>query len=59
MMAPFPCPTLSAWLAETFLNLFGATTGAFNLTGLSNGKVALFFQWLRLQRRRKDQQCPS
>ena len=45
--------TLSAWLAETFPDLFGAAAGAFNLTGLSNGKVARFFQGLRHQRRRK------
>ena len=45
--------TLADWLAATLPNLFGAAAGAFNLTGLSNGKVALFFQGLRHQRLRK------
>jgi hypothetical protein len=45
--------TLSAWLAATLPNLFGAAAGACNLTGLSNARVALFYQWLRHQRGRK------
>jgi hypothetical protein len=31
-------------------NLFGAAAGICNLTGKSNGEVALFYQWLRHQR---------
>ena len=45
--------TLSAWLAATLPNLFGAAAGAFNLTGMSNAEVAVFYQWLRHQRGRK------
>jgi hypothetical protein len=42
--------TLADWLAATLPNLFGAAAGAFNLTGMSNAEVAVFYQWLRHQR---------
>jgi hypothetical protein len=45
--------TLAGWLAATLPNLFGAAAGAFDLTGMSNAQVALFYQWLRHQRGRK------
>ncbi|MGH7174165.1 MAG: choice-of-anchor Q domain-containing protein, partial [Gemmataceae bacterium] len=35
---------LSAWLATSFPNLFGAGAGANNLTGNTNAEVAAFFQ---------------
>jgi hypothetical protein len=44
---------LADWLAATLPNLFGAAAGAFNLTGMSNAEVAVFYQWLRHQRGRK------
>jgi CSLREA domain-containing protein len=34
---------LSAWLASTFPNLYGANAGANNLTGQSNAQVAAFY----------------
>jgi 6-phosphogluconolactonase (cycloisomerase 2 family) len=37
---------LSAWLAATFPNLYGASAGSRNLTGKSNAQVAAFFQAL-------------
>src|SRR5207237_1224948 len=37
---------LSAWLATTFGNLFGARAGAENVTGKTNAQVAAFFQQL-------------
>jgi hypothetical protein len=45
--------SLSAWLAATFPNLFGLAAGMCNLTGMSNAEVAVFYQWLRHQRRLK------
>jgi hypothetical protein len=35
---------LSAWLAATFPNLYGASAGANNLTGKTNAQVAGFYQ---------------
>jgi hypothetical protein len=35
---------LSAWLAASFPNLYGATAGAHNLTGETNAQVGAFFQ---------------
>jgi hypothetical protein len=35
--------TLSAWLATTFPNLYGASAGANNLTGKTNAQVAAFY----------------
>jgi uncharacterized repeat protein (TIGR01451 family) len=37
---------LSAWLAATFPDLYGANAGADNLTGKTNAQVATFFQSL-------------
>jgi hypothetical protein len=34
---------LSAWLAATFPNLYGASAGANNLTGLTNAQVGAFY----------------
>jgi hypothetical protein len=44
---------LSAWLAATFPNLFGANAGADNLTGMTNLQVARFYQLLLRHRGRK------
>jgi hypothetical protein len=45
--------TLAGWLAATLPNLFGTAAGAFDLAGMSNAEVAVFYQWLRHQRGRK------
>jgi hypothetical protein len=37
---------LSAWLATTYPNLYGAQAGSNNLTGKTNAQVAAFFQTL-------------
>jgi uncharacterized delta-60 repeat protein len=39
---------LSAWLAGTFVNLFGADAGTVNVTGMTNAQVAAFYEMLLL-----------